>query len=159
MCIAKGGSELLRDPIAQQLLVSNIPARLAYVWADGTPRVVALWFHWNGSELVMSTFGGAPKLKALRSDDRVAVVIDTNDPPNRMLSIRGPVQVSAINGVVAEYASAATRYLGPEYADRYIRSLPVDVPMARIALQPEEVVLLDFETRFPSALCALGLVG
>jgi len=159
MCMAKGGSDLLHDPIAQDLLASSIPARLAYVWTDGTPRVVALWFHWNGSELVMSTFGGAPKLKALRSGDRVAVVIDTNDPPNRMLSIRGPVQVSAVSGVIAEYASAAIRYLGPEYAEGYIRSLPADVPMARIAVQPEEVVLLDFETRFPSALRALGLVG
>ena len=76
-----------------------------------------------------------------------------------MLSIRAPVQVSTVDGVVPEYASAAIRYLGPECADGYIRSLPADVPMARIAVQPEEVVLLDFETRFPSALRALGLVG
>jgi hypothetical protein len=31
--------------------------------------------------------------------------------------------------------------------------------MARIAVRPDEIVLLDFETRFPSALSALGLAS
>ncbi len=30
------------DPVAQQLLQSTIPARLAYTWRDGTPRVVPM---------------------------------------------------------------------------------------------------------------------
>ena len=40
-----GSLELLNDPIAQELLHSTMPARLAYTWPDGTPRVVAIWFH------------------------------------------------------------------------------------------------------------------
>jgi hypothetical protein len=155
--MAKGGPELLEDPVAQALLASNIPARLAYTWTDGTPRVVSLWFHWNGTDLVMCTFGGAPKLKALNTGDRVALTIDTNAPPNHVLSIRGTAEVTQVVGVVPEYAQAAARYLGSEYAAGYIQSLPADVPMARIAVRPDAVVLLDFETRFPSALSALGL--
>jgi hypothetical protein len=155
--MAKGGIELLNDPIAQDLLASNIPARFAYTWTDGSPRVVSLWFHWNGSELVLCTFGGAPKLRALRSGDPVALTIDTNEPPNRVLSIRGPAHVTGVRGVIDEYAQAAARYLGQEYAAGYVQSLPADVPMARIAVRPSEVVLLDFQTRFPSALRALGL--
>jgi hypothetical protein len=30
---------LLNDPIAQELLRSNSPARLAYVWPDGRPAL------------------------------------------------------------------------------------------------------------------------
>ena len=30
----------LDNPVAQQLLSSTAPARLAYTWSDGTPRVV-----------------------------------------------------------------------------------------------------------------------
>jgi hypothetical protein len=108
---------------------------------------------------VLSTFGGAPKLKALRSGDRVALTIDTDSPPNRVVSIRGVATLTEVAGVVGEYAQAAARYLGREAADAYIHSLPVDVPMARIAVRPEEVVLLDFETRLPSALTSLGLVS
>lgn len=51
----QGDLTLLNDPVAQELLHSTIPARLAYVWRDGTPRVVPIWFHWNGAELVLGT--------------------------------------------------------------------------------------------------------
>jgi hypothetical protein len=155
--MAKGGLELLGDPVAQELLASTIPARLAYVWPDGTPRVASLWFHWDGTELVMCTFGGAPKLKALKTGARVALTIDTNDPPNHILSIRGTVTVTESKGVVPEYAAAAVRYLGNEQGEGYARSLPADILMARIAVRPDVVVLLDFESRFPSALSSLGL--
>ena len=155
--MAKGGPELFADPVAQKLLESAIPARLAYTWTDGTPRVVSLWFHWDGKEIVMCTFQGAPKLKALSTGDRVALTIDTNDPPNHILSIRGAAKVTAVEGVVEEYAPAAARYLGKERAEAYVRSLPPGVPMTRIAVRPDDVVLLDFETRFPSALSSLGL--
>jgi len=155
--MTRGGPELLDDPIAQQLLASTIPARIAYVWTDGTPRITSMWFHWSGTQLVMATFKGAPKLNALASGDRVALSIDSNEPPNHVLSIRGALERTDMRGVVPEYAAAAARYLGQEYATGYIRSLPGDVPMARLAVRPEHVVLLDFETRFPSALRSLGL--
>ena len=153
--MVKGGTELLQDPVAQELLGSRIPARLAYTWTDGTPRVVSLWFHWDGSDLVMASLPGAPKLKALQSGDRVAVTIDTNDPPHHILSIRGTAEVTEVQGVVAEYAQAAVRYLGRERGEAYVGSLPADLRMGRIAVRPDQVVVLDFETRFPSPVTAL----
>lgn len=45
----------LDNPVAQQLLTSTAPARLAYTWSDGTPRVVPIWFHWNGDAVVLGT--------------------------------------------------------------------------------------------------------
>jgi hypothetical protein len=155
MTMVKGGTELLQDPVAQELLASRIPARLAYNWTDGTPRVVSLWFHWDGSNIVMATLPGAPKLKALQSGDRVALTIDTNDPPHHVLSIRGTAEVTEVQGVVAEYAQAAVRYLGKERGEAYVGSLPADTRMGRIAVRPDQVVVLDFETRFPSPVTAL----
>jgi translation initiation factor IF-1 len=155
MTMVKGGTELLQDPVAQELLASRIPARLAYNWTDGTPRVVSIWFHWNGSDIVMATLPGAPKLKALQSGDRVAITIDTNDPPHHILSIRGTAEVTESQGVVTEYAQAAVRYLGRERGEAYVGSLPADIRMGRIAVRPDQVVVLDFETRFPSPVTAL----
>jgi hypothetical protein len=40
MASKQGNLDLLKDPVAQELLRSNIPAQLAYVSRDGTPRVV-----------------------------------------------------------------------------------------------------------------------
>jgi hypothetical protein len=155
MTMVKGGTELLQDPVAQELLASRIPARLAYNWTDGTPRVVSIWFHWDGSHIVMASLPGAPKLKALQTGDRVAITIDTNDPPNHILSIRGTVEIAEVHGVVKEYAQAAVRYIGKERGEAYIGSLPPDITMARIAVRPDQVVVLDFETRFPSPVTSL----
>jgi hypothetical protein len=154
--MAKGGPELLQDPVAQELLASRIPARLAYTWTDGTPRVVSIWFHWDGTDLVMGTLPGAPKLKALHTGDRVAITIDTNDPPHHVLSIRGTAEVTETEGVVPEYAQAAVRYLGKEQGEAYVGSLPPVIRMGRIAVRPDQVVVLDFETRFPTAVSSLG---
>jgi hypothetical protein len=107
MTMVKGGTELLQDPIAQELLTSRIPARLAYNWTDGTPRVVSIWFHWNGSDIVMATLPGAPKLKALQSGDRVAITIDTNDPPHHILSIRGTAEVTESQRALSGKATPA----------------------------------------------------
>ena len=63
--VRQGDVSLLQHPASQELLRSKIPARLAYVWTDGSPRVVPIWFHWNGSEIVMASPPKAPKLKAL----------------------------------------------------------------------------------------------
>lgn len=153
--MAKGGPELLRDPVAQELLASTIPARLAYNWTDGSPRVVAIWFHWNGTDIVMATLPGAPKLKALHTGDRVAITIDSNEPPHHVLTIRGTADVTEAEGVVPEYAQAATRYLGKQLGEAYVESLPADLRMGRIAVRPDHVVVLDFQTRFPSAVSSL----
>jgi len=71
MPVAQGSTALLDDPTAKELLRSRIPARLAYIWPDGSPRVVPVWFHWNGSEFVIATPPKAPKLKALRRTRRL----------------------------------------------------------------------------------------
>ena len=65
MTTRQGDLALLDHPVAQRLLVSTSPARLAYVWTDGTPRVVPIGFYWNGTELVLGTPPDAPKTKAL----------------------------------------------------------------------------------------------
>lgn len=43
--LGQGSLELLERDVAKRLLASNIPARYAHIASDGTPRVVASWFH------------------------------------------------------------------------------------------------------------------
>jgi hypothetical protein len=142
---------LLDDPVAKQLLRSTAPARLAYNWFDGTPRVVPIWFHWDGEALVVTSPAKAPKLKVLASRPDVAVTIDTDGRPYRVLSIRGRAAVDLVDDVPPEYAAAAERYMGEEPAKAWIAQLR-GRKMGRIRIQPEWVNILDFETRLPSAL-------
>jgi len=153
MAVKQGDLELLEHPVAKELLASNIPARLAYVWTDGTPRVAPIWFHWDGRELVLGTPPKAPKLKALAHNPRVAITIDDNAFPHKVLLIRGTARMKTMDGVVPEYAQAAERYFGREQGKAWVEQVRAKIPqMVRIAITPEWVGVLDFQTRFPSAL-------
>ena len=147
------GLAVLADPVAQQLLAAAIPARLAYNWHDGTPRVVPIWFHWDGREVVLASPPRAPKLKALARNPNVSLTIDGNDWPYKVLLIRGTATVELVDGVPSEYAAAAERYLGEEQGRATAQQMSGMVPQwGRIAIRPQWVGILDFETRFPSAL-------
>lgn len=121
---------------------------------------MATWFHWTGDELVMGTFVAGPHvsepaagIRALRANPAVAVTIDTDQFPPEALSVRWNAVVTEQFGVVEEYAQAAWRYSGDEASDGYLAML--DDPhtvMARIAIKPRWVGLLDFQTRMPRPL-------
>ena len=147
----QGSLELLNDPVASALVNSVNPARLAYTWMDGSPRVVPIWFHWTGDQFVLGTPPKAPKLKALAADPRVALTIDDTAWPPGVLLVRGRAGVELLDDVGPEYEQAATRYFGPEQGPAWVATLR-GKPMARIVVTPEWVAVLDFETRFPSAL-------
>lgn len=150
--VHQGDLGLLQHPASQELLHSKIPARLAYVWTDGTPRVIPIWFHWNGDEFVMATPARAPKLKALAKNPKVSLTIDDNTFPHKVLLVRGSARLEPVDGIVPEYAAAAERYFGPEQGQAWVTQLRSMVSsMVRITIAPEWVGLLDFQTRFPSA--------
>jgi hypothetical protein len=153
MPVEQGDLSLLQHPVAQELLSSKIPARLAYIWTDGTPRVVPIWFHWTGRELVLGTPPKAPKLKALAKNPRVSLTIDNDAFPHKVLLIRGSARLEPVEGIVPEYALAAERYFGKERGQAWLTQLRGMVTgMVRIAITPQWVGILDFKTRFPSAL-------
>jgi len=141
------------DPVAQELLASTIPARLAYNWLDGTPRVVPIWFHWNGKQFVLGSPPRAPKLRAILQNPKVALTIDSNEWPSKVLLVRGTATVEMVPGVAPEYAASAVRYFGEEQGNGWVAQVKqMTTEMGRIAVTPEWVGILDFESRFPSAL-------
>ncbi|MBV8713582.1 MAG: pyridoxamine 5'-phosphate oxidase family protein [Chloroflexi bacterium] len=154
MVTKQGGTELLNDPVAQTLLASNNLARLAYSWTDGSPRVVPIWFHWNGQEVVFAGPTDHPKMTALRKDPRVAITIDDSSTwPYKALLLRGRAELDEVPGVAHEYASSARRYFGPDQGKAWVDTVGGLVySMARMRVRPEWVGILDFEGRWPNAM-------
>ncbi|TDB81799.1 pyridoxamine 5'-phosphate oxidase [Actinomadura sp. KC216] len=162
MDFPQGDVRLLQTDLAQRLLHSTIPARLAYTATDGTPRVMATWFTWTGDELVMATYIHCPpmgmlrparRLKALRERPDVAVTIDTEPQPPEVLLLRGRVSIIEVDGMVPEQAQAARRFLGEEGGAGYVAGAEhPETRMARIALRPTWVGVLDFQTRLPEII-------
>lgn len=153
MTTRQGDVSLLNDPVAQRMLQSKTPARFAYNWSDGTPRVVPIGFHWNGAEIVLGTPVDAPKMKALHAGDAVALTIDSDTMPYNVLLIRGLVHTDIVDGIAPEYAAMCNRVMGEAGAQEWLANLrPMSPQMARIFIKPTWVGILDFASRFPSAL-------
>jgi len=143
---------LQTDLVAQQLLKSTALARLAYVWRDGTPRVVPMWFHWTGEEILMGAPPNSPKMQVLAERPDVALTIDSNDYPYQVLSIRGVAAAKTMSEIFPEYAAMAHRYLGDEGGQQAIGLVTQTFACwTRIAIRPKVVRVIDFQQRLPSA--------
>ncbi len=147
-------SRFVARPDGAALAQRPLLARFAYTWTDDTPRVVPIWFHWDGKEIVLGSPLGAPKVNALTQHPKVALTIeDDRQWPFKVMLIRGTAKVTLVDGMVPEYALSAERYFGPEQGKGWVAQVSKLTPqMARVAITPEWVGLLDFEKRFPSAL-------
>jgi Pyridoxamine 5'-phosphate oxidase len=162
MTTRQGDLALLNDPVAQRLLQAPIPAQLAYTWTDGTPRVVPIGFYWDGSQIILGTPPTAPKMKVLTRNPKVALTINTDEPPFKVLLVRGTAAVQVMDGIVPEYVLMARRLMGAgaePWLDQVRAMLPAMGGMARVAITPEWVGILDFEQRFPNAIEQAMAVG
>jgi pyridoxamine 5'-phosphate oxidase-like protein len=157
-------SILESDPAMKALLAAPNVAQLAYTWHDGTPRVVPMWVCWNGEEILMGAPPNSPKMRVLVDRPVVALNIDTTTWPYQVLSIRGMVSLQTISIEVlaesfAEYPAMARRYLGEAGAEQFLAAQrQTFTQWTRIALRPERVRFLNFQTIFPSAWTA-GAAG
>ena len=146
-------TEILNRPMSQELLARDL-TRLAYVAKDGTPRNVPIGFAWNGATVVMCTSKNAPKLASLRQNPTVALTIDTEVHPPKILLIRGRAELDYVDGIPDEYLEANTTYeMTAEQRvewEKGVRSLYDG--MVRIVVTPTWVKLIDFETTLPSAV-------
>ncbi|MET8849781.1 pyridoxamine 5'-phosphate oxidase family protein [Amycolatopsis sp. NPDC004625] len=146
-------AEILNRPISRELLARDL-TRLAYVAKDGTPRTIPIAFTWNGSQIVLCTSKNAPKLPSLRANPAVALTIDTEVHPPKILLIRGRAELDVVDGIPDEYLQMNGTYqMSPEQRvewEREVRSLYDG--MVRIVVTPTWAKLIDFETTLPSAV-------
>ncbi|OKJ94029.1 pyridoxamine 5'-phosphate oxidase family protein [Amycolatopsis sp. CB00013] len=145
--------EILNRPYSQELLARDM-ARLAYTASDGTPRAIPISIHWNGKEIVMCTSTNAPKLHSLRRNPAVALTIDTESHPPKVLLLRGTVELDHVDGIPDEYMQWNGTYeMTPEQRAEWeekVKSLYES--MVRIVMTPTWVKLIDFEETLPTAV-------
>src|ERR671926_1120052 len=102
----------------------------------------------------MCTTKNAPKVPALRRNPAVALTIDTEVHPPKILLIRGRAALDVVDGIPEEYLEMNGTYqMTPEQRVEWeaeVRSLYDG--MVRIVVTPTWAKLIDFETTLPSAI-------
>src|SRR5215210_3104008 len=146
-------AEILTKPGSQGLLNRDI-TRLAYGSTDCTPRVAPIAFTWNGTEVVMCTTTNAPKLASLRRNPAVALTIDTEVHPPRILLLRGEAVLDEVEGIPDEYLRMNGTYemTAGQRAEWETEVRSLYDSMERIVVRPTWAKLIDFEETLPSAV-------
>ena len=138
-------SEIINDPVSQELLHSRVLARIAYIGLDGGPRVVPMGFLWNGSEIIVCTADTAPKVKALMKNPQVALTIDTDALSAKQLLIRGLADIEIVDGVPEEYIKMSAKALSPDQLKQFESQVRTMYKrMARIKIRPTWARVYDF---------------
>lgn len=76
------------------------------------PELFQSGFHCDRENFVLGTPPKAPELKALARNRKVALTIDDNTFPRKVLMVRATSQVETVNGIVPEYVVAAEHSSG-----------------------------------------------
>jgi PPOX class probable F420-dependent enzyme len=140
----------LDDPVVQSLLDGPNLARLSYIGTDGRPRVVPIWFTHKDGDIIMVTGPKAQKVRALEANGAVAISIDSNTPPYKVLLIDGDATLENVEGMDPLYRGIVERYLGPA-ADGYLNALKVK-RQVRIRTKVRSYRIFDFVKRRPKSL-------
>ncbi len=146
-------AQVMELPIARQLLRDEVLLHLSYTGRDGAPRVIPIGYLWDGARFLMWTVPGSVKVGALQADARVAISIDVQGPPPRVLLVRGRAALATVDGVPDGYLEASRRALPPQAWEGFeaqVRALYKQ--MVAITVTPEWARLLDFETTAPAAV-------
>ncbi|MBS2536388.1 pyridoxamine 5'-phosphate oxidase family protein [Catenulispora sp. NF23] len=150
-------TEILNRPYSRELLARDI-TRLAYIATDGTPRSIPIAFSWNGAEIVLCTSKNSAKLPALRQNPQVALTIDTESHPPKILLIRGRAELDVVEGIPEEFLRMNGSYaMTPEQRAEWeaeVRSLYDG--MVRVVITPTWAKLIDFEVTLPTAVAELA---
>lgn len=146
-------AKVLAIPLAQELLRSSVLCRLAYIGKDGYPRAIPIGYLWKDGKFVVCTATNAAKVRALESNPRVALTIDTETHPPHILLVRGTARLEVVDGIPDEYLEASRKYIPQEQLSDFEAQVRGLYPkMARISITPEWAKLIDFETTLPSAV-------
>ena len=84
---------------------------LATLMKDGSPQVTAVWFSWDGENILINTAEGRVKDRNMRERPEVAMLIANPGNPYRFIQIRGKVVEITEKGAGEHINSLSRKYI------------------------------------------------
>jgi PPOX class probable F420-dependent enzyme len=91
-------------------------AFLATVAPDGSPHVTPVWVDEQDGKVVVNTADGRAKVRHVRRDPKVGVLVVDRHDPYRWVSVRGRVVSVTTEGAREHIDALSRRYEGKPYA-------------------------------------------
>ena len=138
----KLGPDDLSDMLEQPLVAVMSTYRM-----DGGALLSPVWHQWRDGGFDVVVYASDIKLKHLRRDPRMSVLVYEHEPPYRGLEARGEARLEP-DGAVAAITTMAIRYMGPEDGPAYAATVTNSV---LVRLEPEHIRGWDFAEEWPAA--------
>jgi PPOX class probable F420-dependent enzyme len=90
-------------------------AFLSTLMPDGSPQLTEVWVDTDGEDVLVNTVEGHQKLRNIRRDPRVAILVADPAEPRRYVQLRGEVVEETTDGADAHIDAVSQRYLGRPY--------------------------------------------
>ena len=136
----------LTDAEIKEWLAQPNIARLGTVNRDGTPRVTAMWYlPEDDGSITLNTYEDNVHVRNIVRDGRVALLIDSSDPPYKSVHYNGEAEVADEAASAEEIGRLYERYLGgSEPATEYGRNLVSAGKRVNVRFRPQRQHSIDF---------------
>ncbi len=84
----------------------------------GKPHAMPVWYAWRDGKVLFHTGADSKKMRNLRANPRVSVVVDSKVAPYKVVVIEGRAREGAGDEALA--TEIAIHYLGEKFGSRYV---------------------------------------
>jgi nitroimidazol reductase NimA-like FMN-containing flavoprotein (pyridoxamine 5'-phosphate oxidase superfamily) len=118
-------------------------AHLGSMNPDGTVHIAALWFKYDGGDIVFGTQDMTNKIRNIKHNPNVTVLIDVEGPPLRGVLIYGHAELD-YEDVVAKRITIFEKYVPIENAIQMAKNLAGNFTPVIIRVKPKHISSYDY---------------
>jgi nitroimidazol reductase NimA-like FMN-containing flavoprotein (pyridoxamine 5'-phosphate oxidase superfamily) len=121
-------------------------ARLGTMNEDGTIHMAPIYFNYEDGQILMATQEPSRKIRNIKRNNQVTVLIDTTDLPFKGVLIYGTAELDYEDVIAKRVAIFQRRpwQPSPEDGEAYARKLAEKWPCAIIRVTPQRIVSFDY---------------
>ena len=106
----------------------------------GVPHAMPIWYAWRDGRLLFHTGADSKKMRNLRANPRISVVVDTKIAPYKVAVIEGTAAERPGDATLAR--EIAIHYLGERAGARYSERSPE--PGTLVEVTPSRIISWDY---------------
>jgi PPOX class probable F420-dependent enzyme len=110
------------------------------------PLAVPVWYRYEpGGDVRFVTGGRSKKAELVRRSGRLSLLVQSETPPYRYVSVEGPAAVHDHPDFESDVRSVARRYLGEQMAEMYLAATAAEREgSVVVVVEPEHWLSVDY---------------
>jgi nitroimidazol reductase NimA-like FMN-containing flavoprotein (pyridoxamine 5'-phosphate oxidase superfamily) len=136
-----------KPPFTQDELIEFLDeapiARLSSMNANGTIHIAPVYFKYDHGDIIMGTQVGTHKVRNIKRNPKVTLLIDNQSPPWKGVLIYGEAELDYMD-VIAKRITIFERYMPTENARKFAADMASTFVPVIIRVKPTHIVSYDY---------------